>query len=178
MTKKDFFRIILKLFGLYALISTIFSAIPGNIVYVFMDTEIVGILWLLAVTIIIILLFAFLILKSDTIIKFFKLDKGFDDDRIDFSNFSIENIIKLALILIGGFVMIGAIPSFLSQSYFALRSIIKTVEYQYVLETKDYIHWVSSGVSILLGYFLMTNYSNISKFIKKINDKNENKNVA
>jgi len=178
MTKKDFIRIIIKLFGLYAVISSIFSAIPGNIVYVFMETEIVGILWLIAVIIIILLLFAFLIFKSDSIIKFFKLDKGFDDERIEFSNFNTENLIKLAIILIGGFVMVGEIPSFLGQSYFALRSIIKSVEYHYVLETKDYIRWISSAVSILLGYYLMTNYSNISKYIKKINDKNDNKNVA
>jgi len=56
----------------------------------------------------------FLIYKPDKIIDWLKLDKGFDDDRIDFQNFNNTNILKLAVIVIGGIMLIKNIPAFLS----------------------------------------------------------------
>lgn len=39
MTKIDLFRLIIKIFGLYSIIATIFSALPGNIFWVIMQTD-------------------------------------------------------------------------------------------------------------------------------------------
>lgn len=95
MTKRDFFIIVIKTFGLYLLISVLFSVLPGNIVFVIQNIELVGILWLLATGIIVIGLFLLLINKATKISSVLNLEKGFDDDRIDFSGLKSIDIIKL-----------------------------------------------------------------------------------
>jgi hypothetical protein len=96
MTKKDLFRLIIKMFGLYSVISIVFSVLPSNACLVISQMDFVGIIWVVFSLSVIILLFAFLIYKPDTIIRWLKLDEGFDEDKIEFQNF---NIIKLAVIL-------------------------------------------------------------------------------
>ncbi|HYX08032.1 MAG TPA: hypothetical protein VE912_14980 [Bacteroidales bacterium] len=118
MTTKDFFRLIIKIFGLYLIITTLFSAIPGNISTVFfMHLGLTGIIWVITIVTIILLLFIFLIYKADTIISWLKLDKGFDNDEIHFQNFNTENILKLAVIVIGGLLILRNIPEFLSHTF-------------------------------------------------------------
>ena len=102
MTKKDLFRLIIKIFGLYSIITTIFSALPSNISWVITQIDLTGIIWLIGTVIVIILLFMFLVYKPDKIIGWLKLDRGFDNDTIEFQNFNSENILKLAVIVIGG----------------------------------------------------------------------------
>ena len=96
MTKKDFFRIIIKVFGLYFLVTFLFSVLPSNIAFVLIDLGWFEIIWLLAVVLIFALLFILLILKPDKIIGWLKLEKGFDEKRIQFEKFNSENIIKLS----------------------------------------------------------------------------------
>ena len=101
MTKKDFFRIIIKLFGLYWLISSFFSM--GQIAYfaTTSNSNWFGLIYSVVVLFVLIFLFFALIFKADTIIDKLKLDKGFDEDRIEFQNFNVENILILAIVIIG-----------------------------------------------------------------------------
>jgi len=87
MTKRDFFRIIIKLFGLYALILTVFIYIPTNISYVTFQFEPIVLLWIFGAAALTALIYILLIRKTDLIIDFLKIDKGFDDDRIEFWKF-------------------------------------------------------------------------------------------
>ena len=48
MTKRDFFILIIKIFGLYSIITSLFSVLPNNISFVIQNIEIIGIIWLLA----------------------------------------------------------------------------------------------------------------------------------
>ena len=84
MSKRDFFRVIIKLFGLYWIISSLLSVIPGNISYALSNLGYLGYLWAFGTTAIIILLFILLIRKTDSVIDLLKLDKGFDDETIQF----------------------------------------------------------------------------------------------
>ncbi|WP_462281875.1 hypothetical protein [Salinivirga cyanobacteriivorans] len=177
MTKMDFFRIMIKIFGLYMVISTVFSAIPGNISWIIMDIDLVGIFWILAVVIILFLLFLFLIYKPDKIIGWLKLDRGFDSDDIKIENFNSDNIVKIAVIIIGGFLLIQNIPSFLSHSYFGIKASVQTefntgrlIDYG---DLTDKFSWLISFINLLIGYLLLTNYTNIGKFLKRKNEKND-----
>lgn len=169
MTKKDLFRLIIKIFGLYSVILIMFSVFPSNVGLVISQIDFVGIVWLIGALILIILLFMFLIYKPDKIISWLKLDKGFDDDRIDFKNFNIENILKLAVIVIGGIILIQNIPAFLSHTLFAFKSSAGNGlnDNIFKFDLKDYIHWGTSFLNIILGYLMLTNYSNISKILKE-----------
>ena len=175
MTKKDFFRLIIKIFGLYSVISIIFSVFPSNMGFAISQIDLISIVWQIGSLILIILLFMFLIYKPDKIISWLKLDKGFDDDRIDFQNFNNTNILKLAVIVIGGIMLIKNIPAFLSHTLFAFKSAVgNDIDNSVIKYTslKDYIYWATSFLNILLGYLMITNYSYISKILKE-KDKEE-----
>jgi hypothetical protein len=180
MTKKDFFRIIIKIFGLYYVIAIIFSVLPSNFSFVIGQIDLIGILWLIASLFVIIFLFVFLIYKPDKVIHWLRLDKGFDEDRIDFQNFNIQNIIKLALIIIGGIMLIKNISVFLSNTLFAFKSSVGNDINGNVIKygsLRDYINWGTSFLNIIIGYLVLTNYNSISRILKE-KGKEENKTIA
>jgi hypothetical protein len=106
-----------------------------------------------------------------------ELDRGFDSDTIEFKNFNSENILKLAVIVIGGILLLKNIPAFLSHTLFAFKSSVQTdFESNRIIkygELKDYIYWLTSFLNIVIGYLMLTNYNYISRILKKKNDENE-----
>ena len=89
MTKSDFFRVLIKVFALYSIILTVFSWIPSNLMYSFFELESLAILGMsLLFTFLSILIYVFLIRKTDFIIDFLKIDRGFEDDEIKNLNFN------------------------------------------------------------------------------------------
>jgi len=174
MTKQDFFRLLIKILGLYFIISILFSVIPSNISFVIGQIDIIGILWLILTILVVILLFMFLIYKPDKIIVWLKLDKGFDEDRIEFQNFNNTNILKLALIVIGGILLIKNIPAFLSYTLFAFKSSIGNELNNNMIKfgnLKDYINWGISFLNIIIGYLLIRNYNYFSRLLTDKNEK-------
>jgi hypothetical protein len=170
MTKKDFFSLLIKIFGLYSLISFIFSVLPVNFIFVIQYIDAAAIAWIILILIVTFLIFLFLIYNPNRIINWLKLDKGFDDDRIDFLKFNNTNILKLAVIIIGGVLLIQNVPRFLSFTLFAFKSSIgkelNTVNFGGL---RDYIHWGTSFINILIGYLMLTNYNFISRILKEKN---------
>lgn len=172
MTKRDFFRVLIKLFGLYSCILTVFNFIPTNISYAISNFQPLILLWIVGASALTIALFFLLIFKADKIIDFLKLDKGFDNDSIVLKNFNESKIIKLALIIIGGFLVIENIPDFLSHSYYAFKNQISfnisDDAFPFAGNTEvDYFRWFFAAINILLGYLLLTNYSLVSKWLSK-----------
>lgn len=175
MTKRDFFILLIKILGLYFLISSLFSVLPGNISYVLTNIEWIGILWLLITVVIGVGLFAFLLFRSHKISDLLKLEKGFDKETIDFGGLKSVDILKMAIILMGGFLFIENIPSFLSHTLFAFKSSIPQ-GFDQVYESNgllkytnpaDYIRWGSSAMNLIIGFTLITNFKKISVFIDK-----------
>ena len=162
MTKRDFFRIIIKLFGLYSLILTVFTYIPTNISYVTFQFEPIVLLWIFGAVALTVLVYILLIRKTDLIIDFLKLDKGSDDERIEFKNFNRQKIMQLALILIGGFLIIDYLPDFLQYTYLAFKKEVSPnglnqLEDFSFGKITDYFNWVISGMNLIVGYILLTN---------------------
>lgn len=177
MTKKDLFRLIIKIFGLYFVISTMLSTLPFYIETLTSlfdlnnHTEYSYYIWMIFNMLFLVFLFVFLIYKTDLIIKWLKLNKGFDEDRIDFQNFNIANILKLAVIVIGGLLLIHNIPIFLSNSWFAFKaSVGSNINNDTTLQfgsLRDYINLGIAFINIVIGYFLVTNYNFVSKILKE-----------
>ncbi|MDY7396062.1 hypothetical protein UMM65_12485 [Aureibaculum sp. 2210JD6-5] len=108
-----------------------------------------------------------------------KLENGFDEERIDFSGLKSIVIIKLAVLIIGGFLFLENIPSFLSYTLFAFKSSIpqgfdQAYENQGILKYKsieDYVNWGSSAFNLLIGYLMIANFKKISLYLnKKVKD--------
>ncbi len=170
MTKRDFFRIIIKLFGLFSLITTIFELIPVNLSYaVSMNGfEPYLILWTIILVVIAIAFFTFILFKTDKIIDILKLDRGFDEEKIHFENFNSTNIVKLAAILIGGMMIINSFPEFLNHAYHAFKSSVgANLFYDETYNEKQYFNWILSGINLIIGYLLLTNYKKITNSLLK-----------
>jgi len=176
MTKRDFFKTIIKIIGLYFTVQTVFSYIPTNLSYVFSFMESDEFLKITLLTIlysaVAIAIFLFVLFKSDKIVDILKLDKGFDDEKIEFGNFNNLKIMKLAVILIGGIMIVSNLSEFLNFLYHAFKNSARVSMYESNALTGEYYYnWITTGLNILIGYLLMTNFKSISKWlIKEKND--------
>ena len=166
MTKRDFFRLIIKLFGLYSMILTLFTFLPSNISNVLIYKEEIWLVFIILGSILLaIALFLILLFKTDFIIDKLGLDKGFDDDKIILGEFKNEQIFKFAIILIGGFLILDYFPNVL----FEMINIFKTKSssnsiYGYEV---DYFNFIVGIINIMIGLIFITNYKHISSFLDK-----------
>lgn len=176
MTKKDLFKIILKLFGLFS-VTRIFLEIPQLIFYFSYETNyeispetnwyILLILGSLVLTTYI------LLFKADLIINLFRLDKGFDNDEISLITFSSKNVVKLALITISIYLIMNNIVEFLSQIVFAFKASIARNNLEAIVTSinpisVDYWKLTFAGVNILVGFLILTSNTKIANRIEKL----------
>jgi hypothetical protein len=162
MTKKDFFILLIKLFGLFSIITTLFSLLPGMVSFAFMSIDLLTTIWIIFVIVIIVGLFILLIFKSNAIVKLLKLDRGFDEDTINLGNISAEGVVKIGAFIIGGLLIINNIPAFLSHAYIAINE----TEMEFLITPVEKFNWAMSALNILLGYLLITNYSFVAKLLR------------
>lgn len=167
MTKRDFFMLLIKIFGLYSMIISIFTVLPSYITYALEDLGLFSLVWISLVIAVIFGLFALLIFKSDKVVSVLKLDKGFEEEKIDFGNLKSTDLIKTGIFIIGGMLFLNNTPEFLSHSYFAFKENIVGTPYP----SLEKFYWAVSGINLLIGYLLLTNYHHISKKIHFYHDK-------
>ncbi len=166
MTKRDFFILILKVFGLFSVVTTLFSALPSNISLAMMDIDALLILWIVVAIFVVVGLFVVLIFKADKVVRLLKLDKGFDDEKIEIGNLKPTDIIKIGTFIIGGLMILNKTPAFLSHSLFAFKGDVIGLEYN----SQDKFNWAVSGLNLIIGFLLLTNYDFVAK---KLNTKKE-----
>ncbi len=162
MTKKDFFILIIKLFGLYSIITALFVTLPSNFSFVFMEIGLISIIYLVMILGILIALFIFLIFKSHHVVRILKLEKGFDNDKIELGNLSTTEIVKIAIFIIGGFLIIDNIPIFINQTFSAFYSDINSQN----MTSNFNWNWIVNGLNILLGYLMITNINFILRLLR------------
>lgn len=121
MTKRDFFILVIKLFGLFSLVTSLFSVLPNNISFALMYMDAFSLAWIAVAVFVVIGLFVLLVLRPDKVVSLLRLDKGFDDDRIEVGNLKSSDILKLGIFIIGGLLILDNIPAFLSHTLFAFK---------------------------------------------------------
>lgn len=166
---------IIKLFGLYCLIITLFQYLPSMAPYIQMVGDGWGWLIVIGMAAVIVGIYFFLLLKTDLIIDKLKLDKGFDDDRIVLGDLDSMQILSLATILIGGFLIIDWFPEFISNTIRAFKENIDTDSVERLYEQSEkvnYINWGLSVMNLIIGYALLTNYLNVAKWLNRSNELN------
>jgi len=101
---------------------------------------------------------------ADKIIDMLKLDKNFTEDRIEIGSLKEINLLKLAILIISGLLIVNNLPSFLKQSYFALKELLTSKKgtdgllESFMYDKVDYSEYIFSVISLILGYLLITNY--------------------
>ncbi|MEK6153978.1 hypothetical protein WIW50_11985 [Flavobacteriaceae bacterium 3-367] len=179
MTKRDFFRIIIRLFALYLLLLLVFDYLPLNISYFTYELSFWPFLILGGSAIFMLLMFLLLLKKTDLIIDVLKLDKSFDDDRIDFGNLGSLEIVKIALLFISGFLILDHLPEFLHYCYLGFKQEISATglspfEAPGLAEFWDYFRWFISGVNLIVGYLILANLGRLARLLIRFT-KNRNK---
>ena len=169
MTKRDFFRLLIKIFGLYSLIIAVFNILPQNLSFVLTYPVVESLVFLSVILMVLVLLLVFLIFKSDLIINWFKLDKGFDDERIEFGKIRSYTIVMVSVIIIGGIMLVENIPSFISNLYYTFKSDISGNE----ISDDSYIILGTSFFNLLMGYLLLVNHKKLGLWIKQQEQKNK-----
>jgi hypothetical protein len=175
MTKKDLFKIILKLYGLYSVLELIVQ-IP-NISYMIYYDSYNEINWLfLLVPAVSLMVVYILLFKPVLLIQLFKLDHGFDNNDTN-NSMNGQDISKIAMVIIAVFMIVSNLGSFLSQIVFSFKSSVSTNSLNNLLEVYNpnpvnYNAMLSSGLNLLFGFLLLTNYTRLSKWIDRINNKN------
>ena len=165
MTKRDFFILLIKIFGLYTLMATLFSAFPRQIGFLLqplVPINLATIIVLIASIVLVLFIFIVLIFSAEKVVKLLKLDKGFDEERIELGKMDSEQLIKIGVFFIGGLVFIEHLPEFLSQTIFAFKASQIGLEHT----EQDKMWWLADGLSFLIGFLLLTNYAFIAKLLK------------
>jgi hypothetical protein len=115
-----------------------------------------------------IILFYILIIKTDWIIGWLKLDAGFDDEVIDFQGFGLHGVLKLGVIVIGGMLILDNIAVFLNQAYLAFKVNFGADSDILTLNGYSTYHLAVSLTKVILGYLMLTNYPVVSKLLLQI----------
>ena len=175
MNIRDFFKLIIKLFGLYSLISIIFTYLPSTLGYLNLQDQILMYaLGILAVLTLMLLFYILLVKKTDKIIDFLKLDTGFEGDKFDIGKINETLIIKLASLIVGGLLIVENLPKFLNHSIFAFvktntdNGFFQNMKHFQYGNQSNYFSWIISFMNLLVGYLIITNYKKIAnKLIKE-----------
>ena len=176
MTKKDLFKIILKLYGLYSIIA-LFVQIPNIILYMSYDSN-HDLDWLiLSVPAMSVLVVYILLFQSEFLIRLFKLDQGYENNDSVKDTMNGQSISQIALVIISVFMIVSNLGDFITQIVFSFKDSISTTSLDTLKETfnpnpVNYYLMISSGLNLIFGFLLLTNYSRLSKWIDRINNKN------
>ena len=168
MTKKDFFTILVKLFGLYIFITTLFSTVPFIMGIAQMESDLNGYLYGIGCFALFGVLFFLLLTQAEKVVIFLKLDKGFDTDFIQIEKLDKMQILQLGLIIVGGLVFLEHLPELLSNCFYLFKSMSQKsidIDQTEFRTNKDYVYIAKDVISVILGYLILTNHDLIAKKI-------------
>ena len=161
MTHKDFFSLLIKMFGLYSLTILVFNFLPTTIPQLIAFGSWYAIISIPAILAIPVGLMLLLIYKPGVFIRALKLDQGFEGEKIIFGDLTSENLLKLACIVIGGFLIIESIPGLVSQGIFLFKESLANKKG----DSKDHYVIIALALKCLLGYIMVKNFSLISRLL-------------
>lgn len=163
MKVKDFFILMVKLFGLYSLILSVITFLPQliSILRFGFDSIEVGLLSIGAFLTTFFITYLF-IRKANTIVSFLKIEKGFSSDEISFADFKEDTIIKVAFIILGGYLFINNLPYFIRQM---LQVITVDPMSGYYENSGVSGEWLFSLLNVFIGLALVFYYQPIQEFI-------------
>lgn len=161
MTNRDFFRLMIKLFGLYQFLLVVFTFLPTNLQLLFNNFFSISSFVSIALLTFFILGVYYLFIKNpDVIINFFKLDKGFDQYKITIANLSSDTILQIGVVLIGGFLIVDNVGFFISSfiTYFKISFMKESFE-----SLQNFQNLVLHGINLILGFCLIIYRKQIAK---------------
>jgi hypothetical protein len=163
MTKRDFFILIFKLFGLQAIGLSFFSVLPSVLSVTFRQLDAIIIIWTLIIIVIMVVICWSLLFEADKIVDLLRLTKGFTDDRIELGDIKAKHVIKTGTFIIGGLMIVSNIPELLGQVFMIFMGDQERLNF----DLKDQYSLIVLGLHIVTGYLLITNLDFISRLLEE-----------
>jgi len=165
MKIKTFWLILLKIVGFTLVLRGVnvitYSITTLSAMVTWENTE--GVIWFSLSIILTVIFYLFIlwlfVFKTLWLIDKLRLEKGFEEEKIEI-NSQLSNILSIAIIVIGGIMLIDSLPQLCKQifSFFQARSMFRENP------TTGWI--ILYFVKAILGYLLMTNSKPIVTFVK------------
>jgi len=169
MTKRDLFIILIRIFGVLVTLSVVFRTLPMNLSWMINDFSVWYLLWIVSLMALVAGLFILLIQKSDKVVTLLRLDRGFDDERVDFGSLTSVQIVQLGLFLIGGSIIIHNIPPILTNLFLLFSIQVSNNHFFENLSRGSLLDLSIAGINVLVGYFLVTRFTTIAGWFTKGN---------
>lgn len=167
MTKQDFFRAIIRLFGLYTLIGII-SSISSILPMYFIGYSSIDSLVVIAIIIALLVTIGFFTLiigYPDVIINVLRLMKGFDDNQIVCDKENIYKLIGIILFITGGYLIVdNTIPLVVT-----IYNQISSTKSFSLFPASNYGSIIKEIIFIVIGCYIVTNYVNVTQLLLKDN---------
>lgn len=169
MEIKDFFKLTLKLIAIFYGIDAIYN-IAGLMQYFALSFQYsyISIIWVIGSSLLIVLTYYLIFVKSDWLIRVLKIDQGFEGKKVHFGNLTSNEILKIGLIIFGLFMIVWGLPNFVTNLFYAFKYSAgpQFADNQTAVQ-HDYFEMTQSGIYIVLGYLMVSNYKNIARWFDK-----------
>lgn len=168
MTIRTFWAILLKILGISLVVRGVYLILnlilTLSVMYDRNETKGMELIWSSISIFGVVLIYAFIlwlfVFKTSWLIRKLRLEKGFDEERIDL-NIQLSTILTIAVIVIGGIMIIDSLPQLCQQVFVFFQD-------KSMFKESPTIGWIIlHGTKLVLGYLLMTNGRTIVKFINK-----------
>lgn len=176
MSIRTFWHLIIKTIGIWIVIHGIMSlpTIVMNLIMIYNNPygsrgEITfEALFFIIPILFYLLVLQFLVLRSKSIIDWLRLEKGFEETRIDIS-LPYHKVLRIIIILIGGFILLTAIPKLFENLYSFIT------EDRPFKESPRATSLIIGIIQSIVGFLLMTNSDIIQRYINKKSGEAESK---
>ena len=168
MTIRTFWTLLLKILGIWLIVSG-FTVIPQFIsAFTYFghsyENNLFGVIYISVLMLLTVGLYLgvmkLFVFNSIWIVDKLKLDKGFQEEKIDL-NVTQNTVLTIAIIVLGGVILIDALPLLCKQIFTFIQK--KTV----FGEDPQFIWILFFSIKALVGYLLMTNSKFVIDFINK-----------
>ncbi len=177
MTVRTFWHLIIKSLGIWIVIHGIMS-IPDFVVRVvaayaspYVDSPIyigIEVVFFAIQVLFYLFILRFLVLKTQWIIDTLKLEKGFNETKIDFS-LPFDKVLRIIVILMGGFIFVTAIPTLIEAVYLFISDDVP------FRDSPRSLIIISNGVQAAIGFLMMNNSDLVLRYVKKKSGESESK---
>lgn len=161
---------------MYALTQVIFNYLPSNYFLFFQNDFWMGLL-LTSAVVLAIGVFVLLIRYAATVANWLGLDRGFDEERMEFGQLNVHGLISTAVIIIGGFMVVDYLPNLLYNGFVAFKEEVAVKGLSNEADTFDservYFHLSMAALNVIIGSLLLTNYRNVANWLVSLNLKND-----
>jgi len=177
MTPRSFWTIVLKITGIYFAIQSfttlwksmniviIYSSLGSMMTHYHFFMERIEFVMIAAIIlfVIYILICYYCLFKTEWIIYKLKLDKGFGEEKFEFS-LHHSTILKMATIIIGGLLLASIVPDFINECFIYFQKVEK---YHQLEHNRNSTFIITDFVRIIIGLFLLIRSTSIVNFIER-----------